>query len=116
GIDFPSPERMIGDALSGITGVDPRTDPWHPRQSVWALLSVIDAAREQPWAAQLWRYLDRSAAHDPESAAGRRFGTAQHLAGLFDRYAANRPQMIEHWLAGDDLDGAGRPLPEPMTW
>lgn len=116
GIDFPSPERMIGDALSGITGVDPRTDPWHPRQSVWALLSVIDAVREQPWAAQLWRYLDRSAAHDPESAAGRRFGTAQHLAGLFDRYAANRPQMIEHWLAGDDLDGAGRPLPEPMTW
>ncbi|QGN32196.1 exodeoxyribonuclease V subunit gamma [Microlunatus sp. Gsoil 973] len=113
GIDFPSPERMIGEALSGITGVDPRSDPWHPRRSVWPLLSVIDAARDEQWAQPLWRYLDRS---DDLGTAGRRYGTARHLAGLFDSYAANRPQMLQHWLTGDDLDGSGKPLPSRMLW
>lgn len=113
GVDFPSPERLVGEALSGITGIDPRTDPWHPRQAVWPLLSVIDTARDEAWAGPLWRYLERS---DDQAAAGRRFGTAQHLAALFDGYAANRPQMLQHWLAGADRDGAGEPLPVGMAW
>jgi exodeoxyribonuclease V gamma subunit len=130
GIDFPSPERMIGDALAGITGIESWTDPWHPRQAVWALLSVIDNARGEPWAAPLWRYLDRSQpvpdqfgrvqtaveASAAENSAGRRYGTARHLCDLMAGYAANRPQMIENWLTGRDVDGDGRPLPEEMAW
>ncbi|MBO0811368.1 MAG: exodeoxyribonuclease V subunit gamma, partial [Microlunatus sp.] len=113
GIEFPSPERLVGEALSAVTGIEPRSDPWHPRQSVWPLLSVIDAARDEAWAQPLWRYLERSADGD---AVGRRYGTARQLAGLFDGYAANRPQMLQHWLAGDDLDGTGAPLPAGMVW
>ncbi|GAB3928958.1 exodeoxyribonuclease V subunit gamma [Microlunatus endophyticus] len=113
GIDFPSPDRLVGTALAGVTGIDPRSDPWHPRQAVWPLLTVVDGARDEGWAGPLWRYLERS---DDQQAAGRRFGTASHLAGLFDSYAANRPQMLQHWLAGRDLDGAGGPLPDDVAW
>ncbi|QDP96452.1 exodeoxyribonuclease V subunit gamma [Microlunatus elymi] len=118
GIDFPSPERMVGQALFGVTGVDPREDPWHPRRAVWPLLSVVDSARQQRWAEPLWRYLARSAdspAAD-DSGAGRRFATTRHLAELLDSYAANRPQMIEHWIAGRDVDGNGNALPSEWGW
>ncbi|HEY9292144.1 MAG TPA: exodeoxyribonuclease V subunit gamma, partial [Microlunatus sp.] len=118
GIDFPSPERMVGDALSGVTGIDPREDPWHPRQAVWPLLSVIDAARDQAWAEPLWRYLARSFDDDSDTSTGtgRRFATTRHLAELLDSYAANRPQMIEHWIAGRDVDGDDEPLPAALGW
>ncbi len=135
GVSFPSPERMVADAVARITGIDPAADPWHPRRVVWPLLSVIDDARDAEWARPLWRYLDRpadldaDAAHglltDPNAAAdripaissaGRRYGTAHHLAELLDRYAAERPQMLQHWLSGADLDGLDRPLPPAMAW
>ncbi|SDR88636.1 exodeoxyribonuclease V subunit gamma [Microlunatus soli] len=128
GIDFPSPERLVGDAVSPITGIEPRSDPWHPRRAVWALLSVIDAGRHQEWAEPLWRYLaDREPDHDLSRAgaedeigevegAGRRYATAFHLAELLAGYAGDRPQMIMHWLAGRDTDGGGRPLPATMAW
>lgn len=124
GITFPSPDRMIGEAVTAITGVDPRTDPWRPRQAVWPLLTVIDRADGEAWAQPLWRYLHRSGDSDrpdaaseaPGTSAGRRFATAQHLAELVDSYAANRPQMIDNWLAGRDTDGSGEPLPAAMAW
>ena len=116
GVDFPSPERMVGQALAGVTGIEPREDPWHPRQSVWSLLSVVDAARDQSWADPLWRYLTHSPDSDERTGTGRRFATTRHLAELMDRYAADRPQMIEHWIAGHDVDAVSNPLPAALRW
>jgi exodeoxyribonuclease V gamma subunit len=46
----------------------------------------------------------------------RRFGTARHLADLFDRYGVHRPAMVTRWANGDDVDGQGRPLAPDMVW
>ncbi len=46
----------------------------------------------------------------------RRFGSARHLADLYDRYGVHRPGMLRAWAAKDDADGAGRPLPAQWAW
>src|SRR5581483_7108793 len=51
---------------------------------------------------------------DPRAA--RRFGSARHLADLYDRYGVHRPGMLRAWAAKDDVDGAGRPLPPQWAW
>src|SRR3712207_2949175 len=35
---FPSPRRLVGDAIASAVGVDPDTDPWLPERAVWPLL------------------------------------------------------------------------------
>ena len=93
-------------------------DPWQPHRAVWPLLRVIDGCRGEPWAALLWHYLganERSAELD-QLRAGRRWSTARHLAGLFARYAATRPTMIDSWSQGHDVDASGSPLPADRAW
>lgn len=107
GIDFCSPERLIGQALATVTDIDPHADPWQPHRAVWPLVTVIDAVREEEWAKPLWRFL---------AARQHRFSTAGHLSELFSNYAANRPQMIMHWAGGADTDGNGEGLPEGTEW
>ncbi len=106
---------------------------WAPDHAVWPLLAVIDDCRSEPWADLLWSYLaghpgadTHSSAHSPAGpdrtdagvalTTGRRWRTARQLAELFSRYATSRPTMIEHWAAGRDLDGRGRPLPADLAW
>ena len=101
GVDFPSPRRLVARALAGSADEED-IDPWQPHRAVWPLLRVIDGCRGEPWAALLWHYLGadgRSADLDPLR-AGRRWSTARHLAGLFARYAATRPTMIDSWSQG----------------
>jgi exodeoxyribonuclease V gamma subunit len=107
GIDFWSPRRLTGQALATVTGIEPRTDPWRPRRSVWPLLSVIDSVGGQEWASPLTRYL---------AVSSRRFSTARRVAQMFDRYSASRPQMIMRWADGVDTDSDGNPLPEGSRW
>jgi exodeoxyribonuclease V gamma subunit len=78
-VDFPTPRRLVGDAVAAAAGIDPATDPWLPERAVWPLLEVSG-----PWL--------------PE----RRFAAARHLADLFDRYALHRPDMVRAWAAGED--------------
>ncbi len=117
GVDFPSPRRLVARALAGSAeGED--IDPWQPHRAVWPLLRVIDGCRGEPWAALLWHYLganERSAELD-QLRAGRRWSTARHLAGLFARYAATRPTMIDSWSQGHDVDASGSPLPADRAW
>ncbi len=107
GIDFWSPRRLTGQALATVTGIDPRADPWRPHRSVWPLLSVMDSLGGQEWASPLMRYL---------TVSSRRFSTARRLARLFDRYSANRPQLVTRWADGVDTDSDGGPLPEGTGW
>ncbi len=93
-IDFPSPARLVELAI----GAD---EAWAPDRLAWDVLAVLDDSLGQPWAATLTRHL--TGAHRE----GRRYATAEHIAGLFAAYAAQRPQLLEAWAAGanatDDL-------------
>ena len=128
GVTFPSPRRLVAEALGSVTSIDPRFDPWQPRRAVWPLLQVIDQARGEEWAALLWSYLTGASAAGggPYDVCGvgpavsgrhaRRWSTGQHLARLFADYASNRPAMVLRWLGGLDVDASGQPLPPELAW
>ena len=110
GIDFPSPTRIVGDALAAASGVDPRDDPW--TQPLWPLLAVIDSCLDQPWCGVLAAHLG----HGTDGhRRGRRYAAAAHLAELYRSYASHRPGMLGAWAAGSDTDGYD-PLPEDLRW
>jgi exodeoxyribonuclease V gamma subunit len=107
GVDFCSPRRLVARALNGARGPE-AIDPWRPEHAVWPLLRVIDDARGEDWARLLWSHL--------EGRAGRRWSVARHLAELFAAYAASRPEMVQAWSVGQDIDAAGRPLEPDRAW
>jgi exodeoxyribonuclease V gamma subunit len=110
---FPSPHRLVLDAVATASGIEPEQDPWLPERSVWPLLAVVDECLGEPWLAALTAYLGA-----PQDAMrrSRRLSTVRHLTGLFDRYALHRPAMLEAWAAGRDMDGAGEALPAGAAW
>jgi len=115
-VDFPFPGRLVGGAIAAATGVDRDGDPWLPERLVWPLLDVVDASLGEPWLAPLAAHLGVGDA-DPDAArANRRFGSVRHIADLYDRYGVHRPGMLRAWAAGEDTDGAGRPLPADAAW
>ncbi len=101
-VAFPSPRRVIESALAASSGIDPDEDPWTPGRAVWPLLEVVDEHRDEPWLGALDAHLERSRG---------RLGAVRHIAGLFDRYALHRPEMLAGWATGDD---AG--LPDDARW
>jgi exodeoxyribonuclease V gamma subunit len=126
---FPSPGRLVRDALAAAGELDPDEDPWDERRSVWPLLEVIDDCAGEAWCRTLGRHLRGGLetlaprppgaaplAPRPPGAGGRRMAVAQKLAGLYSSYAAERPSMLLDWRAGRDTDGYGEPLAADLTW
>jgi exodeoxyribonuclease V gamma subunit len=98
---FPTPRRLIGDAIAAACGVDPDGDPWQPERSAWPLLEVVNGALGQPWMDKLSTHLGHGDdAPDPVRQT-RRLSVVRHLAELFDRYSLHRPEMVRAWAAGD---------------
>jgi exodeoxyribonuclease V gamma subunit len=110
-VDFPSPRRLVGDAVATASGIEADADPWLPERSVWALLEVVDANLHEPWLASLAAHLGGSGEEVDPARRARRFSTVRHLAELFDRYALHRPEMVRAWARGED--GA---LPAGGAW
>ena len=110
---FPSPHRLVVDAVATASGIDPEQDPWLPERSVWPLLTVVDECLGEPWLGGLTAYLG---AVEDEVRRSRRLSVIRHLAGLFDRYALHRPAMLEAWAAGRDADAGGGTLPAGAAW
>ncbi len=100
-IDFPAPGRLLGDALAAGSGVDPDRDPWSAERLVWPLIEVTAGLMDAAWLAPLAGHLRQT--------EGRRYTRLRHLAGLYDHYALNRPELISAWAAGS---GAAHWQPE----
>ncbi|MGK2936747.1 MAG: exodeoxyribonuclease V subunit gamma, partial [Solirubrobacteraceae bacterium] len=116
-VRFPSPREIVDDAVAAACGVDPAGDPWRGERVVWPLLEVVDDSLEEDWLALLAQHLRDVAPEDDDPAARRpRLAAVRHIAGLFDRYALHRPEMVLAWAAGSDVDGAGAPLRDDAAW
>jgi exodeoxyribonuclease V gamma subunit len=113
-VEFPTPHRLVTEAVATASGIDPDSDPWLPERSVWPLLQVVEGAITEPWLAVLAAHLgaddDEADEVDQASRRARRFATVRHLADLFDRYAIHRPEMLRGWIAGDDS------VPDSQAW
>jgi exodeoxyribonuclease V gamma subunit len=114
-VDFPSPRRLVGDAVAVASGIAAEEDPWLPERAVWVLLEVLDGCLAEPWLHALAGHLGR-ARGDDDPRRNRRFAVVRHLADLFDRYALHRPEMVRAWAAGRDEDGTGMALREDQRW
>ncbi len=115
-IEFPSPRRLVGDAIAAASGIAPDEDPWLPERAVWPLLDVVDGCLAEPWLHGLSLHLSGAAETTDAARRGRRFAVVRHVAELFDRYALHRPEMVVAWAQGEDTDGAGGPLPAAAAW
>src|SRR5579875_3536248 len=122
---FPTPHRLLSDAVATASEIDPERDPWLPERLTWTLLEVVDDHLEEQWLAPLAAYLGGSplrGAADLTPGTGapqrrnRRLSTVRHLAGLFDRYALHRPEMLAAWAEGRDVDTVGAGLPPATAW
>lgn len=104
-VAFPFPGRLLGAAVTAVTGGDPDRDPWRPERMVWPLLELVEERRDDPVLALL---ADHAGAADGDA---RRFAILRATADRFDHYAVHRPGMLRRWAAGDDGD-----LPPDLRW
>src|SRR4051794_26709179 len=93
-VGFPSPRRLADEAVASASGFEADADPWLPERMVWPLLEVVGDALGEPFLRALTMHLSG------ESRRARRFAAVRHLAGLYDRYALQRPGLLLDWAAG----------------
>ncbi len=98
---FPTPRRLIGDAIAAASRVDPDSDPWLPERAVWPLLEVVGDGLGRPWLHKLSTHLGYGDDEPDPVKQTRRLSVVRHLAELFDRYSLHRPEMVRAWAAGD---------------
>ena len=112
GVRFPSPAALIDEIVGAGQG-----DPYEPDRLVWPLLAEIDGAVGEDWCRTLTTHLGVGQRGDErEYRQGRRYAVARRLAALYSGYAAQRPELIEAWTAGDDTDGLSRPVADDLRW
>ena len=116
-VHFPSPRRLVGDAVAAASGLESDADQWVPERAVWPLLEVVDDGLSEPWLETLAAHLEGALkTHNPPGNSVRRFSSVRHLANLFDNYALHRPEMVSAWAHGRDTDAAGRDLARDSAW
>ncbi|MDX6366156.1 MAG: exodeoxyribonuclease gamma subunit, partial [Nocardioidaceae bacterium] len=113
-ISFPSPARIVADAVSAASGIDTADDPWAAGRVVWTLLDVIDDCAAEPWCEVLTRHLGGGGAQTGRPRG--RLMTAQHIADLYASYSAQRPDLLRDWNRGRYTDGAGASLADHLVW
>lgn len=112
GVTFRHPRSLLAE----LTGTGDE-DPWAPDALVWPLLEVIDAGLDAPWCATLAAHLGHfDSGEERELRLGRRYAVARRLAGLFDSYARQRPQLLIDWLDGDTGELAADLQWQPQLW
>src|SRR5204863_2700653 len=86
-VDFPSPRRLVEDAVATASGIEPDADAWRPERRVWPLLEVVDGALHEPWLKNLAVHLGATVDTADAARQSRRFASVRHIAELYDRYA-----------------------------
>jgi exodeoxyribonuclease V gamma subunit len=114
-VAFPSPRRLVADAVAAASGIDPETDPWLADRIVWPLLEVVEGAIAEPWLRVLAAHLGADPHAPDEARRRRRLSSVRHVAELFDRYARHRPAMLRAWARGEDGVPADA-LWQPELW
>ena len=108
-VDFPSPRRLVGDAVAAASGIDPDADPWLPERRSGRCSRSSTAASTSRGSRSLAAHLGGGEPTDaarargsPPSATSPTCSTATRCTG---------PTMLRAWAAGDDTTptGAGRP-------
>ena len=67
-VEFPSPRRLVGDAVAAASGIEPDADPWLPERAVWPLLEVVDECLAEPWLRSLADHLGGAGRRRPPRA------------------------------------------------
>jgi exodeoxyribonuclease V gamma subunit len=109
-IDMPFPGSLrwrILRAHGARAGRPEGVDPWEVDRLVWAVLDVMSDPD-----AEIDERLRRSTLPPGVTLASR----AGPIADLFDRYGVHRPQMVNAWADGHDVDAEGQPLPQDRRW
>lgn len=76
-----------------VSGLDPADDPWSRQRLVWRVLDL--AHGDDPALEPLRHHL---------AASEQRYANAARIAGLFERYARLRPDLLARWSVADDGD------------
>ncbi len=109
-VAFPSPRRLVADAVAAASGIDPDADPWLVEHALWPLLDVVGECLGEPWLENLAAHLGATDEEADRSRRSRRLSAVRHIADLFDRYALHRPEMVRAWARGQDV------LPDDARW
>lgn len=110
-VEFRNPRSLVAE----LTGTADE-DPWSPDAMMWPLLAVIDENLDQPWCAALATHLGHfEDGEEYELRQGRRYAVARRLAGLFESYARQRPQLLVDWADVPDDLAWQRPLWQALT-
>jgi exodeoxyribonuclease V gamma subunit len=89
-------------------------DPWRADQLVWAVLEQWPTLASDAVAAPLNRWLgERDLGQRLDLAS---WQLARSIADAFDDYALYRPEMLQAWDQGQDVDGRRRPLGASQSW
>lgn len=109
-IEMPFPGSLRWRILRAHSAAEGRTDPsdpWEVDRLMWSVLEVM----ADP-SADIDQRLRRSALPVGVTLASR----AGPIADLFDRYGVHRPQMVQAWANGDDVDAEGQVLSPDRRW
>lgn len=105
GLDVRTPHTFISLLLGREND-----DPWHPDRLAWAVLAAMDECVSRSGFEALARHLGADAVRageDPwwhRARQSRRYAVARRVAGLFARYADDRPELMRAWEAGREND------------
>lgn len=110
GASFPSPARVLDDALRGAVATPEAIDAWDVERAAWPLLEAMDSSTGEPWRASLTTHLAGG------NSGSRRYAVARRLSELFAAYGRARPALLRAWAAGEDCDSHGAPLPADLRW
>ncbi len=109
-VSFPSPRRLVADAVAAASGIDPDADPWLVEHALWPLLDVVEDCLGEPWLENLAAHLGATDEEADASRRSRRLSAVRQIADLFDRYALHRPEMVGAWARGQEA------LPDDALW
>ena len=92
-VEFLFPGRFMARALGDTTRADdPEGDPWRLPRLTWTVLEELAVGDIEV----------------PGRADADQWVLARRIADLFDRYATQRPRLVECWATGTDSDGTFR--------